>query len=193
MDLYSLLLFAHIAFAIVWLGSGVLLQVLASRFDREDDAVALEKMFGATASLAHSLFMPSSLAVIITGVALTIDGSWSFGALWIVLALVGFALTFLIGSLWIGPQSGRVGQTMARDGGMTAEAKFLAKRMMTVARIDTVVLFLVVFDMAVKPTGEDTGTLVFMAAVLVAAAAFFSWRARGVELESPGHEPAAPA
>lgn len=193
MDLYSLLLFAHIAFAIVWLGSGILLQVLANRFDREDDAVALEKIFGTTESLAHTLFMPSSLAVLLTGIALTIDGSWSFGSLWIVLALIGFALTFLIGSLWIGPQSGRVGRAMERDGGMSSEAQVLAKRMMVVARIDTVVLFLVVFDMAVKPSGNDGGTLVLMAAVLVGAAILFGWRARSVEIEGPGHEPTASA
>ncbi len=34
--------------------------------------------------------------------------------------------------------------------------------------------------MAVKPTGDDVGTLVVMAAVVVAAAAYFGWRARSL-------------
>ncbi|HEX2111895.1 MAG TPA: hypothetical protein VHF67_10110 [Gaiellaceae bacterium] len=35
-----------------------------------------------------------------------------------------------------------------------------------------------VFNMVVKPTGEDVGMLVFMAAVLADGAAYFGWRAR---------------
>lgn len=178
MDFYSLFLFGHIAFAIVWLGSGVMLQVVASRFDRTDDAVALEKLFGITENLGHTLFMPSSLLVIATGVVLTIDGPWSFGSLWVVLALIGFVTTFLIGMLWIAPQSGRIHEVMQSDGGMSPRAQALARRMMVVSRIDTTVLFLVVFDMVMKPSGDDTGTLLVMAAVLLASIVIFGSRAR---------------
>lgn len=184
MDFYSLLLFAHITFAIVWLGSGILLHVLLSRFNSADDAVALEKIFGSTEALGNRLFMPSSLLVLLSGIVLTIDGPWSFGSLWIVLALIGFALTFLIGALWIGPQSGRVKEAMERGGGMTEEARRLATRMMVVGRIDSVVLFLIVFDMAIKPTGDDVGALIVMAAVLVLAILVFGGRARALEPET---------
>ena len=191
MDLYSLLLFAHIAFAIVWLGSGVFLQLLSSRFDQDEDAIVLEKIFASTERFGQILFMPSGLAVLATGVGLTIDGSWSFGSLWVVLGLVGFAFTFLLGSLWIGPQSGRVKAVMERDAGMSSDARAMAKRMMMVARIDSAVLFLVVFDMAVKPTGDDIGTLILMAAVLLGAALFFGLRARSIVIETS--EPGPPA
>lgn len=193
MDLYSLLLFGHITFVIIWLGSGLFLQLLADRFDRTDDAVALEKIFESTEHFANTLFVPSSLVVVATGIGLTIDGSWSFGDLWVVLGLVGFVLTFLMGSLWLGPQSGRIKKVIERDGGMSAEAQAMAKRMLTVARIDTVVLFLVVFDMSVKPGGNDTGTLILMAAVLVAGAALFTWRAHSVGIEPTEPGPTATA
>jgi hypothetical protein len=45
-----------------------------------------------------------------------------------------------------------------------------------------VVLLLLVFDMAVKPTAEDTGTLVAMAVVLVAAIGYSLWRARAIDV-----------
>ena len=98
-----------------------------------------------------------------------------------------------MGSLWLGPQSGRIKRVMERDGGMSTEAQGMAKRMLTVARIDTVVLFLVVFDMAVKPGGNDTGTLILMAAVLVAGAALFTWRAHAVGIEPTEPGPTATA
>jgi hypothetical protein len=69
---------------------------------------------------------------------------------------------------------------MARDGGLSREAEFVARRMTTFARLDMAVLFIVVLDMAGKPTGDDVGTLVLMAALVVAAAAYFGWRARSL-------------
>ena len=41
--------------------------------------------------------------------------------------------------------------------------------------------FLVVFDMVVKPTGDDVGTLLFMGAMLVLVGGYFIWRARTLE------------
>ncbi|MDQ4018773.1 MAG: hypothetical protein M3188_02930 [Actinomycetota bacterium] len=41
MTLYELLLFLHIAFAIVWIGSGFLFHVLGYRADRADDHAAI--------------------------------------------------------------------------------------------------------------------------------------------------------
>ncbi|MDQ4018774.1 MAG: DUF2269 domain-containing protein [Actinomycetota bacterium] len=126
------------------------------------------------------IFIPSSLLVLAFGIWLTIEGPWSFGDLWIVLGLVGYGLTFLTGVLWIAPQSKRAAEMMARDGGLSSEPEFVARRMTTFARLDMAVLFIVVLDMAVKPTGDDVGTLVLMAALVVAAAAYFGWRARSL-------------
>jgi uncharacterized membrane protein len=180
MTLYELLLFLHIAFAIVWIGSGFLFHILGYRADRADDHAAIERLFRDQTALANLIFIPSSLLVLAFGIWLTIEGPWSFGDLWIVLGLVGYGLTFLTGVLWIAPQSRRAAEMMARDGGLSPEAEFVARRMTTFARLDMAVLFIVVLDMAVKPTGDDVGTLVLMAALVVAAAAYFGWRARSL-------------
>ena len=185
MDLYEVLLFFHIAFVIVWLGAGGLLHILGYQAERANDEPAMRKITDDLVALANTLFIPSSLLVLLFGIWLTIEGPWSFGDLWIVLGLAGFAITFLTGVLWIKPQSEAVKKTIERDGGMSAEAYFLARRMMTFARLDYVVLFLVVFDMAVKPSGNDVGTLLLMAAILVAGAAYFAWRARSLAPVSP--------
>ena len=110
-----------------------------------------------------------------------------------VLCLVGLALTILIGTLWLGPQEGRIKKVIETDEGMSNRAQAMAKRMLTVARIDTAILFLVVFDMAVKPTGSDTGALVLMAAVLVGAIVYFTLRARAVVIEGSDPGPTAAA
>jgi uncharacterized membrane protein len=183
---YELLLFLHIGFSIVWIGSGFLFHVLGFRADRADDQAAVRKIADDLVALANTLFIPSSLLVLVLGILLTLDGPWSFGDLWITLGLVGWFLTFLTGTLWITPQSKRLQGLIERDAGLSAEGYAVARRMMTFARLDYVVLFLIVFDMVVKPTGDDVGTLVFMAAVLAAGAAYFGWRARAIAVPAAG-------
>ena len=191
MNRYEILLFFHIAFVIVWIGSGFLFHVLGYRADRANDERAVRQIVDDLVALANTLFIPSSLLVVVSGILLTLDGPWSFGDLWIVLGLVGFAITFLTGLLWIKPQSERVQGVIERADGVNDEAYALARRMMTFARLDYVVLFLVVFDMVVKPTGDDVAALVLMAVLLAAGAALFVWRARGIDLpRAAAREPA---
>jgi uncharacterized membrane protein len=185
MTLYEILLFLHLSFAILWIGSGVLFHILGAMADRTNDEVAITKIFDALTRLSTTFYIPSSLLVVVFGIWLTIEGPWSFDQLWISLGLVGFVITFLTGLLWIKPQSERVAKLIEQGRGMTPEAYTAARRMMMFARLDYVVLFLVVFDMVVKPTGDDVGAIVLMAVVLVAGAAYFASRARAIGTPAP--------
>jgi hypothetical protein len=120
----------------------------------------------------------------------TIDGPWSFGDLWIVLGLGGIAATILTGLLVLTPRTDEIAQLMERDG-MTPEVATKITQLLTLGRIDIVVLYLVVADMAIKPTGDDVGVLVAMAAIVIAAAVFFSSRARALSEPRSSVEPSA--
>lgn len=106
------------------------------------------------------------------GVLLTIEGPWAFGELWIVIGLAGYATTFLTGLLFISRQVKKVAAVMERDGGMSPAAIAETKRLFLISRVDLVVLYTVVLDMVLKPRGEDVGTLVLMAAAVLAATAY---------------------
>jgi hypothetical protein len=118
MTLYELLLFLHIAFAIVWIGSGFLFHVLGyrrpSRRPRRDRA-ALQRPDGAREPDLHPILAARPRLRDLAHV----EGPWSVGDLWIVLGLVGYGLTFLTGMLWIAPQSKRAAEIMARDDGLS--------------------------------------------------------------------------
>ena len=178
MSYYEILLFLHIAFAIVWLGSGLLLQVLAFRAVRESNLQRIGGLLDDTHWLTNRLFVPSSLAVFVLGVLLTIEGPWAFDELWIVLGLIGYATTFLTGLLFISRQAQKVGMVIQRDGGMSADAVAETKKLFLISRVDLVVLYTVVLDMTLKPTADDVGTLVLMAAAIAAMAAYSFWRFR---------------
>ena len=167
MSYYEILLFLHIAAAIVWLGSGFFLQILIFRAESADDTGLTRGIASNSGWLAQRIFIPTSLAVLVLGILLTIEGPWSFGDLWIVLGLAGYAVSFLLGILFQEPQGKRIHAAM--EAGDQGRAAFLIRQINAVARIELVILFLVVGVMALKPTGDDTGTLIVGAALLLAA------------------------
>ena len=190
MSWYELLLFLHIVAAIIWLGSGLLIQILAARAERANDAEGLRRVAADSAGLSETLFIPASLATLILGVLLVIDGPWTFDMLWIVLALVGYAGTFLTGVLVMKPGSEKIAALMER-GGLSAEAEIEIRKLITKGRFDTVVLYLVVAVMVLKPTGDDAGILVALAAIVVAGAVYVGVRLRQIDEQAAQAAPLA--
>ena len=171
MDSYELLLFLHIATAILWLGAGATMGLAAVKATRSSDPTELGRLAALNDWLAPRLFIPASLATLVLGILLVIDGPWSFGDLWIVIGLVGFAASFLIGLLYIKPTSERISRAIAAEGPQSADAARRVRHILLVSRVELVVLFLVVADMAIKPTGDDAAILVVGVVILAAAAA----------------------
>jgi uncharacterized membrane protein len=151
---------------VVWVGAGLCSLVLAMGYDRDGDEPAIRRFLADQERLATRLFIPASLTVVIFGIALVIESeAWSFDQLWIVLGLVGFAATFVTGLFMIKPASERIGAAIEREGGrLTPELRTDIRKLIVMARLDYVVLFLVIADMVIKPIGDDVGVLIGMAA-----------------------------
>lgn len=188
MTLYELLLFVHIAATVVWIGAGFLSLVLGTSYASREDEPAMQRFLKDQEWLAVRLFVPASLTVLLLGIALVIESdAWSFDELWIVLGLVGFAATFVTGLFMIKPTSERIGAAMEQQGGrLTPSLRTEIRKLIVKSRVDYVVLTLVVFDMVAKPTGDDTGLLIAMAAVLVAGIAYIVMRLRAIDAEAQG-------
>ena len=185
MTWYELLLFLHIVAAIIWLGSGLFIQILAVRAERARDVEGLRRVANDAAGLGETLFIPASLATVIFGVLLVLDGPWGFDMLWIVLGLAGYLATFLTGILVMKPGSEKLAAIMERDQGvMSAEAEVEIRKLLTKGRLDTVVLYLVVAIMALKPTGDDVGLLAAFAVIVVGGAAYVAVRLRQIDQDA---------
>jgi uncharacterized membrane protein len=184
MTYYEALLFLHISAAAVWIGSAVLYDLLFLRARRAADPALAERMGAHSEWLAKRLFIPTSLAVFVLGILLTIEGPWGFGDLWIVLGLFGWATTFVVGVAGIEPQAKRMHASIERAGPDDPEVAWRGRRITALNYFDNVLLFLVVADMAIKPTGDDVGLLVVGAAIVAAGVglAAYVWRAPAPEL-----------
>jgi Predicted integral membrane protein (DUF2269) len=183
MTLSELLLFIHVLATVVWVGAGFLSLVLAITYDKEGDEPAIRRFLADQEMLAMRLFVPASLVVLVMGLALVIESdAWSFDQLWIVLGLVGFATTFVTGLFLIKPASERIGAAIEREGGrLTAQLRTEIRKLIVKARVDYVVLSVVIFDMVAKPTGDDVALLLVMAAVLLAGVAYILMRLRALD------------
>jgi uncharacterized membrane protein len=165
---YDLLVLVHVLAAIVWIGAGLMMLLLSTMADRSGDADTFGALVALNTRLGLTLFVPASLLVLVSGLAAVAAGPWSLATLWLVLALAGFAITFLVGGLVFKPRVDRLAALAGPDGRLGPAAMDEARALMTLARLDYVVLVLVVADMVLKPTGDDVATLGLMAAVLVA-------------------------
>ena len=172
MSYYEVLLFLHIAAAVIWLGSGFFVQMLVLRAEKASDRLLLKQFSGHSAWLAQRIFIPASLAVLVLGILLTIEGPWSFDQLWIVLGLVGYAISFFVGILFIEPEGKRIHAAMEAHGPESPQGAFHVGRINVASRMELVVLYLVVYVMVLKPTSDDIGTLVVAAAAVLAALAY---------------------
>lgn len=151
MNRYEWLLLFHIAAAIVWLGGGLAVQVLAIRANRADDPARMMTIASEAEWFGTRIALPSSFSVLVLGIILAVDGPWDFGQTWIVLALIGFGLSFVTGAVFLGPESGRIAKLLAAEGPESPAVRARIQRIFLVSRIELVLLYLIVLDMVVKP------------------------------------------
>ena len=178
MDLtwFNFLLFVHLSAVAIWLGGGAAIQFFALRALGSDDPARTAAFAADVEWVGFRVFMPASLAVLIAGILMVVDSDfYGFGDDWVVIALVLFAATFLFGLLFIGPESGRISKLIEAEGPTSPAVQARVRRILALSRADLVLLYLVLYDMVLKP---DFGDGWFWVGVLVAAAvaALLVWR-----------------
>ncbi len=186
MSWYQVLLFLHVAMAVIWVGGNLVLQLFAYRISLARDPVRMAALGRDIEWIGTRIFVPASLLAFLTGVLLVVESSfWRFGDDWIVMGLLLYAVTFFAGLLYFGPESGRVGGLM--DAG-SPEAPLRMARLVFLTRLDLVLLFLIVFVMTVKPQWDDQALLTGIVGALLAGGIVW-WRYRVATASQPPPEP----
>jgi len=174
------LLFIHISAAIIWLGAGFLMTlVIFGARSAGDRAKELSEQQG-LGWLAPRLFIPASLSTMVFGVLLVIDSEfWSFDQLWITIGLAGWLVSFVLGFFYFRPEGERIGAIVGERGPNAPELDSRLLAVTAVDRVQVTILFLVVADMVLKPTGDDTGVLIVGALIVAAAVVAAALAIRG--------------
>ena len=121
------------------------------------------------------LLMLSGLRALQTETGTTFEGSWDWGQLWVVFALVTFAASFVTGLFVISP----LAKKLPVVGPATPEGQDVIRRIFSILRVDLAYMYAIVFAMTVKPTTDDLGVVLVAALVLAALTALFLAPLRG--------------
>jgi len=150
-DTFNVYKMVHVVAAVIWVGGGAMLTVLALLTEREGDPNVLMSLGRKAEFLATRIFIPASFVVLLFGILMMIQGSLDWGQFWVISGLVGFAATFLTGLLFLSPQTKKLNALAAEHGVEHPLTQAALKRLLLVARFDVAVLLLVVANMTAKP------------------------------------------
>ena len=170
MTWYTFFKSVHVAAAAVWFGGALMIQAFAFRITRSGDARRQAEFAKDTEVIGMRVFIPSTWLLFLAAIGMMVNLHWSWGQNWIVFGLISFALSFVIGAGFLGPEGGRIAAVIEREGPESPEAQRRIRRILVISRAELVVLIAVIFNMVVKPAG-NAGWFWGMLAVMVVGVA----------------------
>ncbi|HSC51650.1 MAG TPA: DUF2269 family protein [Gaiellaceae bacterium] len=141
----------HVGAAVVWVGGGIFLTICALLAEVANDDDQLLQVGHWAEVVAGRLFPLMSFVVLGFGIAMTMNGDIGYDQFWIVFGLIAWAASAATGILFLGPEAKRLNGVAAKHGPSSPEAKARLQRILLVARADVALMFVIVFDMVVKP------------------------------------------
>jgi len=142
----------HVGFAVFWVGGGLLLTALALRAERSTDPEDLATIARQATFVGEKLFTPASGVVLAMGIAMVINSpEIGFGDTWVIIGLVGFAISFVTGIAALAPRAKRLVELFETVGAAAPQTQAAIRQILLISRVDVAVLVIVVFDMLMKP------------------------------------------
>ena len=141
----------HVGAAVIWVGGGIFLTIIALLAELSDDDDQLLQIGHWAEKVAGRLFPVMSFVVLGFGIAMTANGNIGYDQFWIIFGLTAWALSAATGILFLGPESQRLNRAAAEHGPKSPEVQARLRRILLVARVDIALMFLIVFDMVAKP------------------------------------------
>jgi uncharacterized membrane protein len=141
----------HVVAAVLWVGGGTLLAVLAITAERDPDPTRLLGV-ARQAEWAARIFIPASFTVLAMGIAMTINGDLDWGQFWLVFGLTAWAISTAIGVGFLTPRIKQLNELVQERGERDPAVQAAVQPILLAARIDIALLLLIVIDMTLKPS-----------------------------------------
>jgi uncharacterized membrane protein len=177
MTWYTFFKSLHVVVATIWVGGAFIIQAYAFRILRSNDARRTADFAKDTEIVSMRVFIPSTWILFLAAIGMMLNLDLSWGQNWIVLGLISWALSFVVGAGFLGPESGRISKIVGSEGPESPAAQARIRRILLVSRLELVILLTVIVNMVVKPVGNAGwfwGLLAAMVAGLVAVVALYS-------------------
>lgn len=173
MTWYTFFKSVHVIAAATWVGGAVMIQAYAFRIMRSNDARRTAEFAKDTELISMRLFIPATWVLLLAAIGMMVNLHWSWGQNWVVFGLIAWILSFVVGAGFLGPESGRVGKIIEREGPESPEAQWRIGRVLLISRAELVILLAVVVNMVVKPVGNAGWFWGLLAAMALGVAAVY--------------------
>ena len=115
-------------------------------------AIGIVFAFSSSSAIPNNWYSAfKAVHVLLAGIAMMANTSWGWGHFWVIVGLVGYASTFIVGVGVLSPLAKKIAQSAETNGAEHPETLALVDRIMLIGRFDVAVLLLVVLDMVLKP------------------------------------------
>jgi len=149
--MYEFLLTIHVLAAVVWVGGSIAMHILGRRVLKRGDSEEIFKFSNEINTVAMRLYAPTALVLLVAGVLLVDEAGYEFSQLWITLAFIGWAFSFIVGIGYYGPQDKKLQALVAADGPTAPGVVANVRQALMVNSLELLILVLIVVDMTAKP------------------------------------------
>ncbi len=192
MTWYTFFKSLHVAAAAIWFGGALMIQAFAFRIIRTNDARRMAEFAKDSEVVGMRVFIPATWVLLLAAIGLMLNADLSWGQNWIVLGLIAWAVSFVVGAGFLGPAGGRIAKIIESEGPESPAAQFRIARILLVSRLELVILLTVIVNMVVKPVGNAgwfwgllAAMVLGLAGVLAAAYSSSSMRSAPPATRSP--------
>jgi uncharacterized membrane protein len=171
MTWYTFFKSVHVVAAVIWVGGALMIQAFALRILRTRDARRMAEFAKDSEVIGMRIFIPATWLLLLAAIGMMLNLDLSWGQNWIVFSLIAWALSFVVGAGFLGPESGRIAAIIEREGPESPAAQARISRILLISRCEVVILLAVVVNMVVKPVGNAGWFWGLLAAMVVGIAA----------------------
>lgn len=151
MRINEVLLTLHILASAIWIGAALALQVIAARVHPSTPDAVVEEFAGSAEAIGKTLFGPSAVVLLLSGVALVERQPFGWTDTWVLLGIGALAVAGTSGVAYLIPEGRRIAALAREPGHDPVELRDRTRRRFLVARVDLLILVLAVADMVFRP------------------------------------------
>ncbi len=142
---------AHVLAAVLWVGGGAYITLYAILTLRQDSPEEMASLARKAGLIGERVFTPLSFAVLGFGFGLVENGHWGYDKFFVQFALAAWGVSALTGMFFLGPEAKKLGQLMPVRPAEDPEVQYRIRRILTIVRLDVLLLLATVFVMTAKP------------------------------------------
>jgi hypothetical protein len=136
--------------AVIWIGGGVSMNMIGVRLIKVEPDL-LRPMLKTFDWVVNRTILPASLLVLISGIALVTEGGYEFEDPFVVIGIIGAISTIVVGAGLLSPRMRKQEELWDEHGYPSDIANKALSRTMLIARIDLIMLFVIISAMVFKP------------------------------------------